>query len=65
MPTCRGTAISVATKAVSPRTVLFVATAVEDRPVFASTMYASVDEEIHLPSPTKKSVSRVPEVGNP
>ena len=35
-------------KAKSPRKKLFAATAVEERPVFASTMYASVLEYIHL-----------------
>lgn len=40
MRTWRGTAISVATKANIPRKALFAATAVDDRPTLASTMYA-------------------------
>ena len=40
MRTWRGTAISVATKADIPRKALFAATAVDDRPTLASTMYA-------------------------
>jgi len=42
--TCRGTASSVATKAANPRNALFVATAVDDLPLFASTRYAKVLE---------------------
>ena len=41
---CSGTATSAATKAESPRNALFVATADEERPLLASTMYASVLE---------------------
>ena len=40
--TCSGAATSVAMKAVRPRNALFAATADEERPVFASTMYARV-----------------------
>ncbi len=40
--TCKGTATSDATSAQAPRIVLFAAKAEEDRPAFASTMYASV-----------------------
>jgi hypothetical protein len=39
--TWSGTAISVATNAAMPRKALFVATAVEERPTLASTIYAS------------------------
>ena len=39
--TCSGTAISVAINAAMPRKALFVATAVEDRPTLASTIYAN------------------------
>ena len=40
--TCRGAATSVAMNAVRPRNALFAATADDDRPTLASTMYASV-----------------------
>lgn len=46
--TCRGTATSAAINAAIPRNELFVAAAVEDRPTFASTIYANVLEYIHL-----------------
>ena len=46
--TCSGTASSAAMKPAVPLKKLFVATAVEDLPVFASTIYASVLEYIHL-----------------
>ena len=39
---CNGTAARIKTKADPPRKQLFVATAAEERPGFASTMYASV-----------------------
>jgi hypothetical protein len=42
--TCRGTVISVATKAKAPRKALFNATAVDDLPLFESTTYAKVLE---------------------
>lgn len=42
--TCKGTATSDATSAHAPRIVLFAAKADDDRPAFASTMYASVQE---------------------
>ena len=42
--TCKGTVISVATKAKPPRKALFKATDVDDRPLFASTRYAKVLE---------------------
>ena len=42
--TSRGTAISAAMKPERPLTQLFVDTADDDRPVFASTMYARVLE---------------------
>ena len=41
---CSGTAASVKMQAATPRKQLFVATAAEERPGFASTMYASVLE---------------------
>lgn len=46
--TCRGTAISAATNADKPLNALFVAAAVDERPTFASTMYASVLAYIDL-----------------
>jgi hypothetical protein len=47
-PTCNGTAISAATNADIPRKELLVATALDDRPTLASTMYAKVLAYIHL-----------------
>lgn len=44
MEFCNGAANSEATKPNNPRNALFVAIAADDRPVFASTMYASVLE---------------------
>ena len=41
-------ATSAAAKAIVPRKALFVATACDDRPLLASTIYASVLEYIEL-----------------
>lgn len=46
--TWSGTATSAATKARIPLKQLFVATAVDERPTLASTMYVRVMEYIHL-----------------
>ena len=45
---CSGTAASVNTNAATPRKQLFIATADEERPGLASTIYAAVLEYIHL-----------------
>lgn len=45
---CKGIATSAAMNAISPRKKLFTATALEDRPALASTMYANILEYIQL-----------------
>ena len=47
-PTCNGTAISPATNPDIPRKQLLVATALDDRPTLASTMYVKELAYIHL-----------------
>jgi hypothetical protein len=54
--TWSGTAISAATKPPIPRNELFVATAVDERPMFASTIYARALAYIHL-KPIKEEKS--------
>jgi hypothetical protein len=46
--TCSGTATSAAMNPANPLHKLLVATAVDERPTLASTIYASVLEYIHL-----------------
>lgn len=57
-PTCNGIAISAATNADMPRKELLVATALDDRPTLASTMYARVLAYIHLPRKVKRAQQR-------
>lgn len=56
--TCNGTATSVAMNANVPRHALFVATAEEERPELASTIYDSVLEYMALVNKRMLSVSQ-------